>query len=222
MLRIINETVDRQRNDRLRLERSRGTERLLRNGSEPRHQAEQQSTPSPALGAPGPPGPSLARPRSNPPRAQPQQTGAPDPASVCWYHNHGGCHRVVCQFEHRLVKADKKHLIPMPRYAGGQPEEDPKGQPAAMDKGKGKGKGKQGDLRSRQEPKGNEKGKGDGRRGGKGQQAPPVMCMTFLSTGSCKWGENCFNLHADGGEDVARAQAARAAREASRVAAEQS
>ena len=222
MLRIINETVDRDRNDRLRLERSQGTERLLRNGSRSRHQIEPQNTPSPALGAPGSPEPFPARSNSDPPRNQPQQTGAPDPVNVCWYYNHGGCRRVICKYEHRLVKADKKHLIPIPRYMGGQPKEDPKGQPAAADKGKGKGEGKKGDLRTQQEPKGKGKGKGDGKRGGKGQHAPPSMCTMFVNTGSCRWGENCFNLHAAGMADVARAQAARAAREAGRVAAEQS
>ena len=121
-----------------------------------------------------------------------------------------------------MVKADKKHLIPMPRNAGGQPKGNPKGQPAATDKGKGKGEGKKGDLRNQQEPKGKGKGKGDGKHGGKGPPVPPTMCTTFANTGTCRWGDNCFNLHATGMVDVARAQAARAAREAGRVAAEQS
>ena len=93
-----------------------------------------------------------------------------------------------------MVKAGLKGQIPTPRAAGGN-----------------------GFVRNATEqPKG--KGKDSGQSKGKSRGTGPQNCTSFLDTGKCRWGDQCFNLHAAGEEELQRAQATRAARDAARVA----
>ena len=93
-----------------------------------------------------------------------------------------------------MVKAALKGQIPTPRAAGGN-----------------------GFVRkATEQPKG--KGKDNGQPKGKSKGTGPQNCASFQDTGKCRWGDQCFNLHADGEEELQRAQATRAARDAARVA----
>ena len=218
LLRLINDRVERERNEQLRLERTAGTDKLMRGGAKAKTKVETYDR-APALSAPtavpthsGDDGAGVQRPQA-------QQQGPPNPHQVCWFHNHGGCSRGEhCRFEHRLVKTAQKALIPVPYNANvGAPGASP-----GADQPKGKGGGKHGGAGDRSGSSGTGKGRGKG--GGKADRngapdwAPPVVCMAFHNSGTCRWGDDCFNLHADGMADVQRAMDARAAKDAAQAA----
>ena len=217
LLRIIHEKVEQERNDRLRVERTIGVDRLMRGGSRPQ---KQEPTVKPAAPAPvgfTPPG----RQQSSG-SGKGQREAPTEPLRVCWYYNHGGCRfGDRCKFEHQMVRPNQKALIPVPRnvnagasaanhhVSGGQGGEKGDG---SVGKGRGRSSG-----REKRGTQGADSSPGSpgslGSGAGRGQ---PRMCMQFQDTGYCRWGDACSNLHAGDMADVQRAQSASVARDAAR------
>ena len=180
LLRIIHEKVEQERNDRLRVERTLGVDRLMRGGDRP-----QRREPVVKSAAPAPLGPT--------PSGQPQSSSAEKGQfrGVCWHHNRGGCRLGdQCKFEHRSVRPTQKARSLGPRNV------DASANAATPTQGADSSPGT---------PRSNGSGPGMGQ---------PRVCRQFQSTGYCRWGDACSNLHAVGMADVERAQAARAARDA--------
>ena len=214
LVRIINDRVELDRNEKLRAERTAGVDKLLRGGTATK----------PLLVPPQPVAAATDVGNAQPEQQRQQQAGKeektrpqgpPDPAECCWDFNHGGCRRTDadCRWLHKMVKHSLKRLIPMPKRVQLQQQSNDgaKGEPPnARDKGRGKGN---------EAGKGGKGKQGQDYAGGQGGRGAPRMCAHFQAKGACQYENECFNLHGAGMVEIQRAQNARAARDAARAAA---
>ena len=216
LLRIIHEKVEQERNDRLRAERTLGVDRLMRGGGRPQKQEPIVKSAAPAPRGVSPSGRSQLSSADNG-----QRQAHLRPLGVCWFHNHGGCRLGdQCKFEHRLVRPNQKARTLEPRNAdvGANAATHSAGQGSERGDGDA-GRGRRGRSSDRVQRgiQGADSNSGSPRSLGSGPgRGQPRMCMQFQSTGYCRWGDACSNLHAGDMADVQRAQSASVAREVAR------